>query len=115
MTDLPGDNIPPEALPEGGTTSTPAQDAELADVWCCHDIRWRWDPERGGYMCTRDGHGDYDSDGEQIPVNTACAIEDGTVYATRPSTNPAIWGVLCAQEAALRAEALQARVRRMLG
>ena len=114
MTNLPGDQIPEEALPEGGT-STPAQDAELAPVWCRHDVEWRYDGEAGGYLCTGDGHGVRDSDGEQIPAATARANEDGAVDGVQPATNAAVWDVLCAQEAAIQAEALQARVGRWVG
>jgi hypothetical protein len=114
MTDLPGNEIPPEALPEGGT-NTPAQDAEFPPVWCRHDIRWQWNGTKGGWICDEDGHGDRDDEGEQIPVKTACAIEDGTVYQFQPSTNPAVWDVLCAQEAVIQGAALQARVDRLLG
>ena len=114
MTNLPGDQIPDDALPEGGS-NVPAQDAELADVWCRHDIRWRYDGEAGGYVCTDGGHGERDGDGDPIPAATACAIEDGTVYASQPSRSPDIWAVLQAQEAAMQAELLQERVRRMLG
>lgn len=111
---LPGNQIPEEALPDGGS-NTPAQDAELADVWCRHDIRWTWDGDQGGYVCTRDDHNDHDDDGDQIPATTACRIEDGTVYGFQPSTNPDVWRVLCVQEAQLQHEARQERVRRLMG
>lgn len=116
MTNLPGDQIPDDALPEGGS-SVPAQDAEegLADVWCRHDVRWTYDGTAGGYVCTQDGHNDVDDEGEQIPAATACAVEDGTVYAYQPSTNAAVWEVLQRQAAEERAAAIEARVGRMLG
>jgi hypothetical protein len=86
---LPGDRIPDEALPAGGHP-VPAGDAELAPVWCRHSVRWSYVPDKGGYLCD-----DPDHNADETAATTACAVEDGTVFANPPNE---------AQRAALRRE-----------
>lgn len=63
MTDLPGNRIPNEALPTGGT-STPAEDAQFPPVWCWHPetggdsdpVSWSWVGDQGGWLCDDPQH-----------------------------------------------------------
>ena len=67
MTDLPGNRIPTEALPDAGA-NIPAAAADLPPVWCRHSIRWSWVPDTGGYECDDPDHGD------GLPATTVGAI-----------------------------------------
>ena len=65
---LPGNSIPPEALPPGGS-NLPAEDAQMLPVWCRHSISWTWVSEAAGYVCDDPTHGD------GIPANQLGAID----------------------------------------
>jgi len=106
MSELPGNQIPEEALPDGGT-STPAADAEFPTVWCRHGATWSYVAEAGGWICDDPQH----YLGDAAVQTGAIAAEHQPHYASDPRKNPAVWAALAEEDRAAAAQAIEDRAR----
>lgn len=110
MSELPGNQIPPEALPTGGT-STPAEDAEFPPVVCRHGVSWSWVPDEGGWVCDWPDH----HQGEGALQLGAIDSEHQPTFGSREAwEHPQIQAALAKEDVEQQAQDLQARVRRLM-
>lgn len=108
MSELPGNQIPPEALPPGGTP-TPAEDAEFPSVVCRHGVSWSWVPDEG-WVCDWPDH----HQGEGALQLGAIDPEHQPTYGSRKVwEHPAIQAMLAEQDKRALTEAIQERARRL--
>jgi hypothetical protein len=110
VTDLPGNRIPEEALPPGGT-STPAEDAEFPPVVCRHGVSWSWVAGEKGWVCDWPDHYQGDPAIQTGLINPECQPTYGSRAAWE---HPKIQAALAAEDKQREAEAIRAHVKRLL-
>ncbi len=104
---LPGNNIPDEARPDGGS-NIPAEDADLLPVYCRHSVSWSWVPDAGGYLCDEPQH----YNGPAATQVGAIDVDHQPTFAHSP--NDAQRRALLREEVELQAAAIVERVEELV-